>query len=59
MYMKARKYILGRPILQLPGIMRGVMGALLQYYYKQYFYHIKSVIKLYYIFIVTVIFQST
>ncbi len=35
MYMQVRKYGLGTPILQLPGIMHVRMGSLLQYYYKQ------------------------
>ncbi len=35
MYIQARKYELGKPILQLPGIMHGVIGPLLWYYYKQ------------------------
>ncbi len=35
MYIQARKYGLGRPIIQLPGIMHGVMGPLLPYYYNQ------------------------
>ncbi len=35
MYMHAKRYGLVRPILQLPGIMDGVMGPLLKYYYKQ------------------------
>ncbi len=35
MYIQARKYGRGRPILQLPGIKDGLIGPLLQYYYKQ------------------------
>ncbi len=36
MYIHAWKYGLGRPILQLPRLMHGIMGPLLKYYYKQY-----------------------
>ncbi len=35
MYMHTKRYGLGRPILQQPRIMDGVMGPLLKYYYKQ------------------------
>ncbi len=35
MDIQAREYGIGRPILQMSGIMHGVMGPLLQHYYKQ------------------------
>ncbi len=46
MYIQERRYGLGSPILQLPGIVDGVMGPLLQYYYGNATYII-SVMKLY------------
>ncbi len=40
MYIQERKYELCRSILQLPGIVHSVMGALLQFYYRQCYFNI-------------------
>ncbi len=40
MYLQERNYGFCRSILQLPGIMHGVMGPLFQLYYRQCYFNI-------------------
>ncbi len=46
MYIQARKYGLGRPILQLPGIMVDIMGLCYNTIISDAIYYIISVMKL-------------